>query len=403
MIIFCFLENDFLYKKLYEILGKDWPFDFAAPDSNESEKEAVKPKKEDSEHTAPASEKAPEISVQVWFPMWVYEVKVHHKLLSELGEISHFMLKVLNEHTIGLDGLCNMMGFAPEALQPIITRLEGLGLIRGSTLTAQGKQLVSMLHYLHDKTFTVVLDRHYHYGYKDSDILLIRGDSECLVDAPDDVLQVGFPRQVRYRVKEDCFLQMERFRKNLGGLLPLLVPDFNEILPHLGQGLGHENDWDISIDRSLKDKGICVKLPTVPYSKVSAAGAKDAHLTLTSPALVLETRFDYPQGIHWDDENQAAPEPRTLVYSAVDNEISEYDHTEAILEDENYLPVLDTPFESDTQLAEELLEKMTRQLTEQHRYCSIHHAFSERRQMHHYSYRDLVACLVHPDIQRLKP
>lgn len=338
------------------------------------------------------------IIINVWYPFWVYSIKIRYKLLSELGEISHLILKAMNDYSLSLEDLSDVMGLSKEQLQPVVGRLIGLGLLKDQKITEQGKTIAYIANHIHDKELKVAIDRHYYYQYQDLDILIIPEDSSCLETIPPEAIQISYPRNIKRRKEEDTSYQTDRVRHSLEDLAPLLIPQFDKILPSLGKRNAAE--WDVKIDYYSDDKGVLVELPIKPYSK--PAGLNQAHLTLTSPALVLKTQFQCTTGISWKgDEEISTPEPRFFVYSAFNGLLND-NYTLPAEEEEYLLCFGDEPLVHNTTIAKTLLEHSFDGVADEERYFSIQHEFSEERLMHEYSYKELMAHLEHPDIVRVK-
>jgi hypothetical protein len=100
-------------------------------------------------------------TLKAWIPLRCYRITLRHKLLSQLGKLSHFILFVLNENLVNFDQLYQVTNLTALQLVPLISRLEGLGLIENKSLSSKGKRLAKMLSELHDQPKAVWLDAHY--------------------------------------------------------------------------------------------------------------------------------------------------------------------------------------------------------------------------------------------------
>lgn len=341
------------------------------------------------------------MNITAYYPLWVYTVKIRYKLLSELGEISHLLLKSLNDYQLSLSDISSVMGLSADQLKPIVERLKGLGLLhdKDEKISDQGKILVFIAKHIHDQELTLAIDRH--YGDKGLGMLLIPENSECLETIPTEALELAPPPYARRSHAEDLFNQTERFRRNLSNLGPKLIPEFDEILPHLNKkGAG---EWDVKIDSRGKGKGVCINVPVKPYSK--STNQTSVHLSVATPALVLKTQFSHAKGISWGQDESVAIEPLHSIYSMADDDFYDDDFTVLELEKEGYSLVLEEPLSNDTLLAKELLRHSVLRMSElddEYPILSIQHDFFEAWQEHKYSYKELLGYLEHPDIVRVE-
>lgn len=338
----------------------------------------------------------PVTKVVIWYPFWVYTVKLRYKLLSELGEISHFILKTLDDDLLTMSNLREVMGLSSNQLHPIVKRMTGLGLLKDQAITTHGRTLAHIAKHIHEKELSLAIDRHYHPKYSSLDMLLIPGDSADLEVIPSEALKIPYP-QARHIIPEDCFFQTERFRREIRELGPRLIPEFEEVLPFLGK---HDtSDWDVEIRLQSKDKGLCHHLLVKPYSE--PVENYQTHLTLTSPVLLLTTQFKKAEGVMWDDPASETPNPLLSIYSAIEETTYDDNYTVAIPENENLLSFLEEPLISNTRLAKGLLEHTNSKITDEYQFLSRQHVFSELRQLHQYSYQELIENMTHVDILRI--
>lgn len=334
-----------------------------------------------------------DVDVEIWYRLRVYRVKVQYKLLSELGELSHFILSVMDSHALTFTQVEEVTGLNQTQLTSVIERLKGLQLLNEDGITAKGKMLAYILRHVHDKELTLGLDRHYHHSYKDIDMLIVPGDSSELKDIPQDVLVIPEVSQVRYNVIEDCFAQAERFQRKLPELLPKLIPEFEALLSQLGERWGLE--WNVTIRQFDKNKGLCQSLPLKTYLNIKEQDK--SHLILYTPALVLNTRFTLGEGFDWDD-NVTPPEDVCTVYSDVDEQIYVHNNVVALPDPDFTLQGKTDSFNQD--VAKNMITSRSSRLNTDHELFSRNHSFTNAWQQHQYTYHELMDNLIHSDLIR---
>lgn len=335
--------------------------------------------------------------IDIWYPFSVYTVTVRYKLLSELGEVSHFILKAMDSHGLTLDQIEEITNLKPCQLENIVDRLRGLGLLNDKYITPKGQMLAYIANHLHDVALELAIDRHYHFKHGELDMMLIENCSTGLQDIPPGAQLVPEPTHLRKSKLEDCFAQSERLQRRLTELLPILIPEFEEILPSLGERWGVE--WDVDVRQFSKNKGLHQSLLIKPYSK--AIPLEESHLTLTSPVLVLKTQFGFAEGLDWGPVLEDVPSPLISVYSEIEQRIYSEDYSLETPDEEYFLQVTEKPLNENVQVAQELIMYNNSKLTCQHQIFSKYHMFSLARQAHQYSYRELADNLNHPDLIRL--
>jgi len=100
--------------------------------------------------------------VKVYLPVRQYKVTIKHRLLDQLGGFSRLILEALHDFALtGYDLVYSITGLTQKQLEPIVSRLEGLGLIQGGAITAKGKDMVTIYHHLHRQSRLVWLDGRY--------------------------------------------------------------------------------------------------------------------------------------------------------------------------------------------------------------------------------------------------
>lgn len=230
------------------------------------------------------------VVTEVWIPLRRYKLTLRHKLLKELGEISHFILKALHQTSLTLDDFELITGLSKKQLSPVWERLKGLRLIdsQGQLTKPSGESIAYILEYLHQKTVYFWLDRR----YKDEKraMLMIAGDSLLVNELPKAAIKIE-PKSSEWDWDTECFSQIERLRKRIQDILPWLFPEVNE-LPNFKWG--QEWELDLRIDKDYVDVDgyglpIELALTTQPIEKPV--------ISLFTKVLALETHFELAQGI----------------------------------------------------------------------------------------------------------
>jgi len=335
-----------------------------------------------------------EIMVEVWLPLKSYKLKVKHRVLAELGELSHFIINAMSNHKLSIIEIYNVTGLTENQLKPIIVRLQGLNLIdKDLNLTEQGDKLASILTNLHDKEFDIHMDQN--YASHRNVWFMTSNNSDCLQEIPPTAIKVKYPGKVRYDFIEDCFLQTQRFQKNSSQYLCDLIPDFKSLYESTTDRWGLE--WDISFrsNRSEKNYGLEIDIPLKRHTN-NAKPIDDKRfnsLRLYTPVLKLTTSFTLPSGFRW--KNKSCIDPITCFYSEHDEEIYEnihfsetHDNGEALVSEES----------SDNEnIACSLLEYINNSPLINPLY-STKHKFSKGWQLHEYFYEEIVEKIQYLDV-----
>lgn len=345
------------------------------------------------------------VDVETWLPLRTYKLTLRHKLLSELGEISHFILKLLKKDNIDLQQLELITGLSSKQLAPVIQRLEGLKLIRLNTLTDDGKLIAYILDHIHAQHRLVAIDRH--YKAKQYETVMSTPDKQAIELIPDNSVIIPSVASPHRDWHSDCFAQTERLRKNMHAVLPWLIPDFAPILSQL-ESKRWGNEWDISLQVSKEyqdNYGIPLTVEPRGYNDMQSSSYQNESknlnkwdenrqrfdgLRLYTPLLVLETEYQLPAGIDWSPD-LALPDSQTFVYSFIDEDCF---HDVEYLNDIGDAHTL--VCESDptvSEVAPLLIEAAQQQKSSQHHLFNRQHTFSKAWLQHEYSYKQLLCLL----------
>jgi len=334
-----------------------------------------------------------ETSVEVWLPLKSYKLQIKHRILTELGELSHFVLNSMNKYELTVESIYKVTGLSENQLKPVIERLQGLKFIdQAQQLTEIGKKIAYVLVHLHDKEIEIYMDQNYN-SHRDAWFMAM-SSADCLQEIPMGSIEIKLPGRVRHDYVEDCFLQSQRFQKNITEFLPLLVPEFESFIELSGERWGLE--WDISF-RSNGDsqpRGLMIDLPLKQYDCNAQQNCdKRKPLRLYTPVLKLTTNFSQASGFNW--KNKVGLEPLSFIYSKYDKII--YDAMNIYEQCEDGTSLFGNESTFDDEIACELLEHINAAYEHNSLY-SIDHQFSTAWQLHEYAYTEIVANIAHKDV-----
>lgn len=334
-----------------------------------------------------------DILVEVWLPLKSYKLQIKHRILAELGELSHFVLNSMNKYGLTIAGVYNVTGLSENQLKPVIERLQGLKFISETqNLTDAGNKVAYVLAHLHNKEIEIYMDQNYN-SRRDSWFMTL-SDADCLQEIPMGSIKVELPGRIRYDFVEDCFLQSQRFQRNTTEYLPLLVPEFDSFVELSGDRWGLE--WDISFrsNRDPQSKGLMIELPLKQYDcNAQQTSDKNNPLRLYTPVLQLTTSFSLPVGFDWQDKSGL--NSISCVYSEHDSII--YDEISIYQQYGDGTPLTDHESVFDDDIAYKLLE-YTHDKYDHNPLYSTEHKFATAWQLHKYAYSEIVENIAHKDV-----
>ena len=226
----------------------------------------------------------PVLSILV--PMRRYHLTVSHVLLAKLGGISHFILSVLESEGGTLQRFAEISGLTASQSDPLLHRLEALGLVRDGGLTTSGRRMAYILRHVHEQTAMVWLD-----ALQERAPLLVVGD--------------GLPQQFSGSVDDcfwasprhkdpvtDCNLQRQRLKSHFPNYLVDVFPQLSGI-PDAAEKYLRGSEWEISLrDEKLRDYALAIQV-----RRSDAGGEGRVALTVASPISVLETTWSIPDAL----------------------------------------------------------------------------------------------------------
>lgn len=279
---------------------------------------------------------------EVWIPLRCYELTLKHKLLIQLGEISHFILKALLQTSLTLEDLESITRLSEKQLSPVIERLKGLGLIdfQGKLTPNYGEPIAYILENLHQKNIQLWLDQRYHSEKRT--MLMFRDNSTCIKSIPKNAIKIESKKREWDR-NADCFYQSERLRRSIQTVLPWLFPEF-EKLPNLEKmKWGQEWELELSVidDEFSKNCGLPIAL------KFLSEMPEKSVVSVFTKVLALETHFELAQGIDFNSL-LICPPPLKFQYSFTEEAMySDLSYIESLNSDN----VLESPEDLDNKEA----------------------------------------------------
>lgn len=175
-------------------------------------------------------------------PVRHYQVRLIHRLLAELGPLSHLLLETAAQGTAAVAWVGEVTGLSAAQLHPLTHRLTGLGLFdAGMRLTAQGEAAATGLRCLHDQPRQLWLDSDYDrvtfVGTAQLEPALLDEGQVCLLQRPG-----GNQWPLRSRL-EDCERQRQRIERHAAFYLGAAFDSY--LLCMRGTRLGTE--WTIQV------------------------------------------------------------------------------------------------------------------------------------------------------------
>lgn len=359
--------------------------------------------------------------VEVWLPVKRYRLTIKHRILAELGEISHFMLNVLHKYELPLQAIYDITGLDEYQLQPVIERLQGLKFINNEfQLTELGKLAAYALSHLHGKEVEVYMDQN--YGSYTSSWFLALSDCESIQEMSASAIQVKTPGKKKSNYTEDCFQQTQRFKKSLPEILPSLIPDFQHFADLKNGKWGAE--WDItlfSVEENLQH-GISVTLPLKRHDDATQrndnilnplrlyTGILDDStqlnnkiinpLRLYTRLLVLTTNYKQPTGFEWQEKQSLAP--LVNVYSEHDNEV--YNDIPIFYDCTDGAELVDGTLKDNSTFQEDKAKALLLHANGHEMVSalfSVDHHFSLAWQLHEFSYSEIIENIDFPNLIRV--
>ncbi|HCG6517299.1 TPA: hypothetical protein NJ338_002603 [Vibrio parahaemolyticus] len=336
--------------------------------------------------------------IEVILPMKKYEMIIKHRVLSELGELSHFILKVMAKYSLSVEDIEDLTGLTHTQIEPVIKRLKALQFIndREGILEEKGKRIAFILENIHDKTITMFIDQNYVLHNCDWFIAL---DENHLTDISPKDIKVPLSKGVRRNSLEDCFRQSQRFEKLYPELLPKFIPEISEILTDNEDFWAKE--WDITFKalRTENEKGVRVELDLLNNNLKDLEN--DRHLVLWTELLRLKVNFTNPIGEKIGTLKHSELTSLKFIYSDSAQSISnDIEFVEQPNEREQRIKSL--KLECDKNIKLELLKHSLPFIDDSMQLYSRQNIFDKGWQQHAFSMFDIANNVAHDEIMRVE-
>lgn len=231
--------------------------------------------------------------LSVHIPVRQYEVTLKHRVLAQLGGFSHLLLDALHQMPeSGVDWVLGVTGLRRQQLQPILSRLDGLGLLTGMQLSPKGQVLLDWKCRLHGWKRSIWLDGDYrkHCFCGDSSIATVplQDDTPCVIHPGKRQENTLRPWPV-VDWNEDCERQRQRIMQHPEHYLP---PIFEHFTDCFHKTRFNSLEWELTvrlIPDTMEPRAIAVSL--------DAGDLKDGNgcdYAVASPVLCLLTRYGTP-------------------------------------------------------------------------------------------------------------
>ncbi|WP_146074399.1 hypothetical protein [Pokkaliibacter plantistimulans] len=231
----------------------------------------------------------------VYLPLRFYELTLKHRLLDQLGGFSHLLLDALTllpEQGIGW--VLEVTGLYPQQLQPILNRLNGLGLMNGGQLSQRGERLTVWKHLLHGQTRYVWLDGHHKShsfcGDASLDVMELHEDDPFVIRR----WNRGNSKPRSWSCQdwnEDCERQRNRILRYPDEYLGAVFETFRDCFIDTGFSV---QEWELNV-RYVSDKSELCALE-VQLEPADLLSGSTHEFRIASPVLCLDTRYRLPDG-----------------------------------------------------------------------------------------------------------
>lgn len=229
---------------------------------------------------------------EAWIPIQCYQLTLNHRLLSQLGEISHFILQSLLQTSVTLEDFESITQLSEKQLNLVMERLKGLGLIdwQGKLTPNYGEPIAYILKNLHQNSVQFWLDQRYYFEKRA--ILMFKSDSTLIKPIPENAIKIE-PKKLERDWSADCFYQSERLRKSIQTVLPWLFPAFENIPNIEKMKWGQEWELDLRVRDTEFSKNYGLPIELELFSQIP----ENSVVSVFTKVLDLETKFELAQGI----------------------------------------------------------------------------------------------------------
>lgn len=215
-----------------------------------------------------------------------------NKLLERLGAFSHLVLDALTLlPERGIEWVINVTGINLQQLDPILNRLNSLGLIKNRRLSRQGEILVLLKRNLHGQTRYIYLDGNY------KNYLFYGDKSLRVIELPENrpfVIRLWNSKNGKLRNwpcenwTEDCARQKNRILSYPVDYLTSIFAPFKGCFIDKNFSV---KEWDLDVCyMSDKPAHLVIEVPLHPEDM-----HPDGEFIVASPVICLSTRYRIPE------------------------------------------------------------------------------------------------------------
>jgi len=331
---------------------------------------------------------------KIWLPVRGYKLKLQHRLLNELGEISHFIISALNHSTWVLNDFQLITGFSEQQIKPILQRLIGLGCLnQDGNLTNLGRSLAYILQHLHQQEVSFWLDQR--YKQRGDSIIMLKGDTSLVGQYKGNDILIETEKSEN-NLNVDCFLQVERIRKEFSSILPWL---FNDLFQVPGIDLNKcEKEWDLILEVDTERK--CGW--AMPFElELLDRKVKKPVLSLLTRVLTLNTHFDLANGVDFGDMN-TLENNMSFQYSFLNNSLHKQLPVVVVENDKNRVMLESSSEVTDKSAAIKLLKYSNENIDDDYLVFSRQYEFTEAWLQHDVDWEQICKALADSDDLYLK-
>lgn len=335
-----------------------------------------------------------QVFVEAWFPLKAYILEIRYRVLSELGELSHFILEVMSRYGIQIDGIETITGLRVDQILPVLERLKGLGFIdKDNNLTPTGERAAYILSFIHNKKFSICLDQHYHRNYRDEPILFANTNTSAIEIIPDNTQAIKKPSNISFNHSEDSYNQAQRLKRKLSTFLSKLIPDEFDHISEPDKKMSDEWEIRLSQDNDNKNIGIKFDVPFQSYRKHSKENSetdeKNVALFIYTPLIILNTELTIAEGLECKKNYPQSYFLEPSVLSEIDGKIYNYD---ASCNDGNDGIVIPYSSPAETEInIQRLMDDTLSRMNKSTLLYSRKYSFESSWQAHKYTYKELIS------------
>lgn len=337
--------------------------------------------------------------VIVMLPLKLYEISISHRVLNELGELSHFILSVMGRHNLTVENVIEVTGLSDIQIKPVVDRLKALGFLTDdeSELSEKGKRIAYILKHIHGQRLSLYIDQNYtSYSH---DWFIVAEDNSILEEVKGGSFEVPLPRDVRFNSIEDCFKQSQRFQNNYSEILPKILPEFSQVIEVSDRNRIWDEEWDVIFRTKTCDKrmGVPIELELKEFNETKAE-SDDKKLCLYTELLRLSIEFSLPLGINLGELENI--EPLSFIYS--DNDQKIYNSMSFESNPEEGKRLYSEGYFDEQKSALCLLEHSISYIDENAQLYSRSNSFDKLWQRHEFSYDEVTSNILDSEIIRVE-